>query len=56
MSLFENPENLLLLRNLLNPNQNDQDESDLEDDEESLIKNKLSKTISPFQKKKKGKK
>lgn len=42
MSLFENPENVLLLRNLLNPKENDQDDSDLEYDEsESLIKNKI---------------
>ena len=55
MSLFENPDNLLLLRNLLNPKQNGQDESDLEDDEESLIKNKISKTNSPLRQKKRKK-
>ncbi|KAI8123501.1 hypothetical protein CVS40_5980 [Lucilia cuprina] len=42
MSLFETPENLRLLQNLLNPQQTSEQESDLEDDEESLIKNKIS--------------
>lgn len=42
MSLFENPENLLLLRNLLNPQQTQDDESDLDDRDETLVKHNLS--------------
>ncbi|XP_065362248.1 dynein axonemal assembly factor 6 [Calliphora vicina] len=38
MSLFETPENLKLLQNLLNPPAAAEEESDLEDDQECLIK------------------
>ncbi|KAM7358780.1 dynein axonemal assembly factor 6 [Cochliomyia hominivorax] len=42
MSVFENPENLKLLQNLLNPQESNEDNSDLEDDEgECLIRNKI---------------
>lgn len=43
MSLFENAENLKLLRNLLNPEESKEDGSDLEEDGEPLTKQKLSK-------------
>lgn len=43
-SLFDNIENIKLLRNLLNPEEQGQDDSDLEDVEESLVKNNISKS------------
>lgn len=44
MSLFESPDNLKLLQNLLKPQQDTEEHSDLEgDEEESLIKDKISK-------------